>query len=220
MKKVTTLVAAIVLSSLSVMLLTSCRKDEPRKKFKADFRTFYRVSPTAPVPVVVGGITYTGFANFPGGGTGTATHLGNCKNYFNQLVYSNTPSGPPLGSVNAAVADVLNYPVTSAPLPLIQAGDFNGLITANNSYHFPITIQGKIINSVIYDDHGNALFTSAVSGETFPVSETVVGFRGRGAILSGRGRFNGSCGEFDFHGQFNMANPNEAEYHLDGWISY
>jgi hypothetical protein len=221
MKKITTPVAAIVLTLLTAVLFNSCQKDEIRKPFKADFKTFYRVSPVnPPVPVVVNGVTFVGFANFPGSGTGTATHLGNCKNYFNQLVYTNAPGGPPLGSVNAAVTDILGYPVTGAPLPLIQAGDFNGLVTANNRYHFPATVQGKIINSVIHDDRGNAVFTSAVTNETFPISEILVGFRGKGVILGGRGRFHGSRGEFDFHGQFNVVNPNDAEYHLDGWISY
>jgi hypothetical protein len=200
--------------------LASCEKEDTRKPFKADFNTFYRVSPITPIPVVVGGTTYFGFANFPGGGNGTATQMGNCKTYFNQLVYTNEPGGPPLGSVNAAVRDILGYPITGAPLPLIQAGDFNGLVTANNRYHFPANVRGKIINSVIYDDRGNAVFTSALTNETFPISETLVGFRGKGIILGGRGKFNGSRGEFDFNGQFNIANPNEAEYHFMGWIKY
>jgi len=202
------------------ILLGSCQKDEPRKPFKADFNTFYRFNPIAPIPVVVNGVTYVGFANIPGGGPGNATHMGNCKTYFNQLAYTNEPGGPILGSVNAAVKDVLSYPITGGPLPLIQAGDFNGLITADNRYRFPATIEGKIINSVIYDDRGNAVFTSAISNETFPISATLVGFRGKGVILGGRGKFNGSRGEFDFNGQFNIANPNEAEYHFEGWISY
>lgn len=50
--------------------------------------------------------------------------------------------------------------------------------------------------------------------------ETRVGFRGKGIILGGRGKFDDSKGEFDFNGQFNIANSNEAEYHFDGWISY
>ncbi len=56
--------------------------------------------------------------------------------------------------------------------------------------------------------------------QTFPITETLVGFKGKGVILGGRGRFDGSRGEFDFHGQFNVINPNDAEYHLEGWISY
>jgi hypothetical protein len=195
-------------------------KQDQQLPFKADFNTFYRFNPIAPIPVVVNGVTYVGFAYVPGGGTGNATHMGNCKTYFNQLSYTNAPGGLPLGSVSAAVTDILSYPITGAPLPLIQAGDFNGLVMANNWYHFPATVQGKIINSVIYDDRGNAVFTSFISNETFPISETVIGFRGKGVVLGGRGKFNDSKGEFDFNGQFNITNPNEAEYHFEGWICY
>ena len=166
------------------------------------------------------GVEYIGFAHFPGGGNGNATHMGSCKNYFNQLAYTNELNGPVLGSVSAPVVDVLNYPVTGAPLPLIQPGDFNELIAANTGYHFPAAVQGKIINSVIFDERGNAVFTAALSNETFPISEIVVGFRGKGVILGGRGRFDGSHGEFDFNGYFNVANPNDAEYQLSGWIGY
>lgn len=224
MKIFSTSVAAIVLSLLSVVFLNSCKKDEIKKSFKADFKTFYRIAPTDPVPVAVNGANYIGFANFPGGGPGNATYIGNCKMYFNQLVYTDPkiPGAPPLGSVNAVLVDILNYPVTGAPLPLIQAGDFNGLIDANKKYHIPADIRDKIINQVIYDDKGNALFTSAIkgSGATFPISETLVGFNGKGIIVGGRGKFHGTRGEFDYHGQFNIANPNDAEYHLDGWICY
>lgn len=221
MKKITTRVAAIALPLLMMTLLFSCEKDDfgKRKKFKADFETFYRVSPTAPVPVVVNGTPFIGFAHFPGSGSGTATQMGNCQNHFNQLVYTNEPGGPPLGSVNAPVTDVLSYPVTGAPLPLIQASDFTSLAVANARYHFPATVQGKIINSVIYDNRGNAVFTSALSSQTFPISETKIGFSGKGIILGGRGKFNGTHGEFDFTGYFNVVDPNDAEYHLDGWIS-
>ncbi|MEJ7685379.1 MAG: hypothetical protein WKG06_47555 [Segetibacter sp.] len=77
--------------------------------------TWYRLSPTDPIPVEVKETTYIGFAYFPGGGTGNATHLGKCYFYFNQLAYSGTVDALPAGSIGAPVIDVINYPVTGGP---------------------------------------------------------------------------------------------------------
>jgi hypothetical protein len=217
-------IKTVVLLITAGLIVSSCEQDVPPKKkdFKAKIRTFYRVSPTAPQPVVVNGTAYVGFAYFPGGGTGNATHLGNCTNYYNQLAYGTSPDAPPAGSVAAPVVDVLSYPVTGGPLPLIQSGDFTAFGTANNSLHVPASVYNQIINSVLYNNKGDAIFTSALTGtgSTFPVSETVVGFNGKAIIVGGRGKFKHAIGEFNYSGYFSLINPNDAEYNADGWIDY
>lgn len=74
---------SLFIFSLS-FLLTSC-EPEIVNHFRRE-KTFYRVSPKTPDPVIINGVTYVGSAYFPGGGTGTATHMGNIKTYFNQQV--------------------------------------------------------------------------------------------------------------------------------------
>ena len=174
------LLAALIAGSL---FLSSCKQDHEihKRAFKASTKTWYRVSPTTPVPVTVNGTTYAGFAHFPGGGEGQASYLGNCKINFNQLVYGTSPQAPPAGSVAAPVKEIPGYPVTGAPLPLIQAGDFNQLSSAISSLSIPASVHDKIVNAVFYDHKGNAIFLSAItgSGATFPISETKVGFNGK-----------------------------------------
>lgn len=208
----------------AILLLAACEKESEIKKrpFEVKTKTFYRISPTAPTPVVVNGVTYIGFAFFPGSGNGTATHMGNCSTYFNQLVYTSDPKLPPAGSVAASVTDIPTYPVTGAPLPLIQVGDFGSLPGLINTLHIPAKVYDKIINSVVYNNKGDAVFTSAItgSGGTFPLSPIIVGFNGKAVILGGAGKFKQAVGEINYSGYFNVADPNDAEYNAKGWISY
>ncbi len=211
---------------IAVFLLSACeRKHEIHKMpFKLISKTWYRISPTAPLPLLVNGTTYTGFAHFPGGGKGNATYLGDCSEYFNQLTYntSGSPLEPPLGSVAAPVAEVPGYPVIGAPLPLIQAGDFNPLAFAVSSLYIPPSVQNKIVNTVVYNKKGDAIFLSAItgSGATFPISATKVGFNGKALIVTGRGKFRNAIGEVVYNGYFNVVDANDAEYNADGWIAY
>lgn len=212
--------------ALVTTLFASCKKENPycnvKKPFKAHIDTWYRLSPADPIPVEVDGTTYIGFAYFPGGGTGNATHLGDCYFYFNQLAYSAADDALPAGSIGAPVVDVINYPVTGAPLPLMQAGDFTEFYNENNNLHIPTDVLGQIVNSVFYDGRGNAIFTSAIkgSGHTFPISKTFLGFDGKAIIVGGRGKFKHAKGEFDYEGYFNAENANDAEFNTDGWIAY
>jgi hypothetical protein len=210
--------------SLALLLLASCKKEKTsvRKPFKASIETWYRVSPTAPVPVVVNGSNYIGFAHFPGGGSGNATHMGNVTNWFNQLAYTTPPNTNPEGSVGAPVTAVPSYPVLGAPLPLVQAGDFTALPSVLTALSVPTSIGGNVINSIIYNGKGDAVFTSAITGtgSTFPLSEIKVGFNGKALIVGGRGKFVNAVGELDYNGYFNVVDANDAEYHADGWISY
>ena len=208
------------------LLLSACERETKihKRPFNLTSKTWYRVSPTAPVPLLVDGATYTGFAHFPGGGKGNATHLGECAEYFNQLVYnaSGSPEEPPLGSVAAPVAEVPGYPVFGAPLPLIQTGDFNPLAFAVSSLNIPSSVINKIVNTVLYNKKGDAIFFSAItgSGGTFPIGPTTVGFNGKALIVTGRGKFWNAIGEVDYNGYFNVVDPNDAEYNAEGWIAY
>jgi len=144
-----------IIVALAAILFVSCKKENTycniKRPFKAKIDTWYRVSPTEPKTIVVNDTPYIGFAYFPGGGTGNVTHMGQCFNYFNQLVYASAVNAPPAGSIAAPVIDAINYPVTGGPLPLIQAGDFTALANANNDLHIPTEVQGAVVNSVFYD---------------------------------------------------------------------
>jgi len=218
-------ISPLIAIAITAILFVSCKKDNNcniKRPFKAKIDTWYRISPTEPQTIVVNGTTYIGFAYFPGGGFGNATGMGTSSFYFNQLVYAETPDAPPAGSVAAPVTDAISYPVTGAPLPLIQAGDFTGLSNADKKLHIPSKVCDAIVNAVFYDDKGNAIFTSAItgSGGTFPISKTLVGFNGKAIIVGGRGKFENASGAFNYEGYLNTVDANDAEYNADGWIVY
>ena len=208
---------------VATFLLNSCTKNDLHKKpFEAKIKTWYRLSPIKPMPIDVKGTSFIATTYFPGAGTGHATYLNNCVNYFNMLVYSTSVEAPPAGSVGASIADVPGYPVTGGPLPLIQAGDFNSFAAAVSSLHIPASVNGKIINSVFVNSAGEAIFTSAITGSatTFPISTTLIGFNGKALITGGRGAFSHAEGEIDYSGYFNVTDPNDAELDVKGWIIY
>jgi hypothetical protein len=206
------------------LFLSSCEHEPAlyKKPFKIQTATWYRVSPATPAPIEVNGTDYTSFLNFPGAGRGTSSYIGDCSIFFNQLAYGTSPEGAPAGSVAAALTEVSTYPITGAPLPLIQAGDFDQLAATVSSFHIPATISGKIINSVLTNTKGDAIFLSAITGTggTFPISETVVGFNGKSLIISGRGKFSHAIGEIEYNGYFNLVDPDDAGYNAEGWIAY
>lgn len=206
------------------IFLSACSKEKhnQKRKFKVTTQTFYRVSPTTPVPISVNGDNFLAFAYFPGGGEGEATHMGKVKTYFNQLAYGDSPEAPPVGSVSAPLTGISSLPVTGGPLPLIQAGDFSELTDLIGLFDVPENVLGNTINHILYNKNGDAIFTSAIagSGSTFPISATVVGFNGKGIILGGHGKFKHAVGEFDYEGQFNLLNANDAKYSAEGWIGF
>jgi hypothetical protein len=229
MKKSLPLAGWFVFAMLISLLFSACKKQESEKNsrqaFKAKTTTWYRVSPVAtPTTFTIGEKLFFMFAHVPGGGEGSATHLGKVKTYFNQLAYTsilNTPVPVPEGSVTAAVVDVINYPVLGAPLPLIQPGDFSGLAAINNQLKIPQSIGGKLVSSFFYNEKGDAVFISNSSASVItPISSTRNEFTGKALIVGGRGKFVNAYGAVDFAGWFNPADPNDAEYSVDGWISY
>lgn len=218
---------SVILSFALVLFLTSCSKEKAASKrvtFIANASTWYRIAPTDPAPI--SGTNYFTFAYVPGGGQGNATHMGNVKTYFNQLAYASVFPPPPTppspeGSLVASVIDVINYPIFGAPLPLIQEGDFDGLAAIHASLNIPPQVNGKVVSSFFYNDKGDAVFISnATASVITAISETRNEFSGKALIVSGRGKFAGAIGEVDFSGSFNPGNPNEADYRVEGWISY
>jgi hypothetical protein len=247
MKKTTTNIAAVVSLLLFGGLFTSCKKDVQSQDelidnnslantesklasksknvpFKASMSTWYRISPTAPSPVSVNGMNYTTFAYVPGGGEGNATHMGSVKTYYNQLAYTSDITAPvpaPVGSINAAAVDVINYPVILPFLPFIQPGEFASLSAISASLNIPQQINGKIITSLLFNSKGDAVFISNSTPSVItPVNPNRNEFSGKALIVGGRGKFANASGEVDFKGFFNPNNPNEADYSMDGWISY
>jgi hypothetical protein len=213
--------------AVSFLFLSFKNVDTGKKQqraFKANADTWYRISPTVPSPINVEGSSYLTFAYVPGGGEGNATHMGKVKTYFNQLAYTsnlNVQVPAPEGSITASVADVINYPVLNLPLPFIQNGDFDGLVFIMNNLNIPASINGKLVSSFFYNEKGDAVFISNSSASIIVnVSPTRNEFSGKALIVGGRGKFANAAGEVDFKGSFNPANPNEADYEVDGWISY
>ena len=140
-----------------VFLFTSCKHDKPviKQHFKVSIATWYRVSPTAPSPVVVNGITYVSSANLVVGGDGTATGMGDIKSYANTLAYATDVEAPPAGSIGAPVFDIPGYPILGAPLPLIQSGDFDGVPAVIADFNVPSSVLGNVINLVLYNNKGD-----------------------------------------------------------------
>src|ERR1044072_3654651 len=81
---------------ICLFMFSGCTKNPLNKRpFELKTKNAYRVSPTSPIPLTINGSSFTGFANFPGGGTGYASLLGDCTIFFNQLVYSAGAEGIP-----------------------------------------------------------------------------------------------------------------------------
>lgn len=200
-----------ILASVSM----SCKKEvrQQKRAFKLTTETFYRVAPAEPQTITVGGINYLGILYFPGAGTGNATHLGKCTTLFNQLAYILPPQNDIRGSVAAPVTAIPSYPVASG---------FASYLPAITSLSVPEAINGKIVNTILYNKNGEAIFLSAITGggKTTFISPQKIAFNGKGLIVGGRGKFEGATGEFDYEGYFNPENNNDAAYNAAGWINY
>ena len=221
MKKLAPTFIPVLLVLTISMFCYSCQKEVPKRPFKLESKTWYRIAPATPAPITVDGNEWVSFAYFPGSGSGNATHMGSITHFFNQLAYGTSPAGPPAGSVAAPVVDVPQYPVLGGPLPLIQGGDFDELATLAATLQIPASVGGHVVNEVITNRKGDALFLAAIGGgATFPLSETIIGFNGKALIVGGSGRFTHATGEVDYDGYFNVTNASDAAYNAAGWISY
>ena len=207
-----------------VFLFTSCKHDKPvlKQHFKVSITTWYRVSPTAPSPVVVNGITYVSLANLVVGGDGNATAMGNIKSYANTLAYGTNVKAPPSGAIGAPVNEIPGYPILGGPLPLIQSGDFDGLPAILSDFNVPTNVLGNIINLVLYNNKGDALFFSNIpgTGTSSTISSTVGGYTNETLILGGAGKFIHATGELHNTGQFSFIAPYDGQDNYDGWIIY
>ena len=191
------------------------------RPFKMNSETWYRISPLSTTTDLTDPPGMKGYANAAGRGTGNATQMGNGKNWFNQLVYSPTGADPAAGTAIAPVIDALSYPVLGFPLPLVQANDFDELRAANIWLKIPRYENGQIINSVIYTDRGDAIFTSLTTHSTTVfISPTRINFSAEGQFVGGRGKFANATGTYTQTGYFNPQDANDAGYAIDGIISY
>jgi hypothetical protein len=207
-----------------IFLFTSCKHDKPiiKQHFKLSLTTWYRVSPAAPSPVVVNGITYVGLANLVVGGDGSATLMGNIKSYGNVLAYGTGAEAPPTGSIGAPVNEIPGYPILGGPLPLIQSGDFDDVPAILAEFNVPANVQGNVINLVLYNNKGDALFLSNIpgTGTSTPISSTVGGYTNETLILGGAGKFIHAIGKLDNTGTFSFIAPYDGQDNYEGWISY
>ena len=205
-------------------LFTSCKHDKPTVKqhIKLSITTWYRVSPTAPTPVVVNGITYVSLANLVVGGDGTAEAIGNFKSYANALAYGTSVEAPATGSIGAPVNEIPGYPILGAPLPLIQTGDFDGVPAVIADFHVPTRVLGNVISLVLYNNKGDALFLSNIpgTGTSTPISSTEGSYTNETLILGGAGKFIHATGKLDNTGQFSFIAPYDGLDIYEGWISF
>ena len=224
MQKLHLSIKIISMVFIAVFLFTSCKHDQPELKqhFKVSITTWYRVSPAAPLPVVVNGITYVGLDNLPVGGDGTATAMGNIKSYANVIAYGTDLKSPLLGSIGAPVNEIPGYPILGGPLPLIQPGDFDGLPATLAEFKVPTNVLGNVISLVLYNDKGDALFLSNIpgTGTSTSISSTEEGYTNETLVLGGAGKFIHATGELHNTGQFSYIAPYNGQDNYDGWIIF
>ncbi len=209
---------------ISAFLSTSCKRDQPTVKqhFKLSLTTWYRVSPTAPSPVTVNGVSYISLSNLVVGGDGTASTVGSIKSYANTLAYGTNVEAPPAGAIGAPVNEIPGYPILGGPLPLIQTGDFDGVPEVLSEFNVPTNVQGHVINLVLYNNKGDALFLSNIpgTGTSTSISATVGGYTNETLILGGAGKFLHAVGKLDNSGHFSFIAPYDGEDNYEGWISF
>jgi hypothetical protein len=148
--------------------------------------------------------------------------MGNAQTYFNQIAFVKPPDFQNVvGSVAAPVAEIPSYPVTGAPLPLIQQGDFDGIQSVLSTLNVPPSINGHTVSTVIFDKQMvDAFFISVKSGSPISITGTTATTSGNSLIVGGTGKFTGAFGEVTHVVTFDVANPDNASYKLDGWVRY
>ena len=211
--------------AISPKASATIKHDQPihKQHFKVSITNWYRVSPTAPSPVVVNGITYVSLANLVvGGGVGNATAMGNIKSFGNVLAYGTDVKAPPTGSIGAPVTEIPGYPLLGGPLPLIQPGDFDGVPAILAEFNVPANVLGNVINLVLYNGKGDALFLSNIpgTGTSIPISSTVGGYTNETLVLGGAGKFIHATGKLQNSGQFSFIAPYDGQDNYDGWITF
>jgi hypothetical protein len=207
-----------------VFLFTSCTHDQPtiKQHVQVSITTWYRVSPTAPSPVVVNGVTYVSLANLVVGGDGTGSAMGKFKSYANTLAYGTSAGAAPVGSIGAPVNEIPGYPLLGGPLPLIQPGDFDGVPAVLSEFNVPTHVKGNVINLVLYNNKGDALFLSNIpgTGTSSSVSSTEGGYTNETLILGGAGKFIHATGKLHNSGVYSFIAPYDGQDNYDGWIIY
>lgn len=197
---------------LTIIAITSCQKEDinPTKQaagstglrakktavtrpYKDSFNTWYSF-----VPDIAGGWTESYgplLAWYPGGGEGTATHLGKSHTFFNQYVPFNPPD---ISSVAA--------PVTQFFSAQLAAAGING-VPSN-------------VSTITYDDFGNSVWFHQTTSITTPASNTRLNFVATAEIVGGTGKFENATGSTTITGYLNPTDRTDAAFASNGSISY
>ena len=206
----------LVISFMAALAITSCTKDEnditttsgtsttksnntvfgknddskEAKLITVAYQDFFNATSTI-TP------TATGVFN-PGSGKGHATHMGEARTCFNQIV--NFIDGQPVGSSAAPVSQFFSTTLAKAGI-----------------YYLPSTVS-----SITYDEDGNSVwFTSSTGTALSPTSATKVNFSASLVIIGGTGRFKGAIGSATMSGYFNPQTANQAAVmQTSGTITY
>ncbi len=182
-------------SSVRDAELNSSAKSGPVwRAYKDTAATYYSIVPD----FANGASPATGYlpAWFPGGGTGTATHMGKIHNLFNQYA----TLGP--GGLTSVVAPVTQF--------------FEAQLAAAGITGVPPTV-----NSITFDDKGNSIWIQANQPTvSTPVSPTLINYSGGGNIVGGTGKFANATGSVVVNGHFNPTDLNDAAYGSRGNIKY
>lgn len=227
---------SIFISIFLSVLISSCKKEtigSPEQSrpeeifhvadqpFKMVSGTSFRLSPRPFKPLDGQPVRYES-ANLVGAGNGSATYMGDIKNVFNQLLINYADNILPSYTINAPALDVLIYPVVAGdPLPRIQPNDFDDFRLANASLNIPKSVNGCIVNSVIYNDRGDAIFTSLTANSKIKsISPTRESISIKGKFVGGRGRFANATGTYTETLVINSEDFNDAKYTIEGTISF
>ena len=210
MKKKST-VLAIIVPSLIILLLASCRKESIYTKtgeeeiatssassgpitraYRDSFDSWLNF-----VPDIAGGWVATNPNShvwWPGDGDGNVTHMGNASIYFNQY------------TLRVGTQIVMFH----APVIMFFA-------TELQAYNVP-----SEVSMVVFDDKGNSVwFSNDPAGlPTTRVSPTKITFTGTMHIAGGTGKFTGATGETTLNGYFNPLDLTECSFWQNGWIAY
>lgn len=209
---------------LLTVLLASCNREVPKVKtnFKVNLKTWSRVAPTAPLPLVINGTTYVSLAHVIVSGEGTATLMGKVKNYSNALTYSVKRKGTPVGAFGEPVKEVPSYPVTGGRLPLIQAGDFSALPGILSAFSVPAKVENLAVNLILFTTKGESLYLHTVTGTgvAVPMAKSVMGYTNQVLIVGGTGKFKNAIGQLVNRGFMSITDNPTGEDTYDGWISY
>lgn len=107
-------------------------------------------------------------------------------------------------------------------MPLIQPGDFNEVASIILTLGVPESVNGHIVNLVLFNADNDALFLSNIpgTGTATPISATVGKYTNKVLVVGGSGKFKNVSGELYNKGHFSYIPPFDGEDNYEGWILY